>query len=202
MARKPKKGIYCIEGFWEQGDVMNKASVLPLLELLHHREQIPFTHHKCGTKEEILFMLSRWKGAVQKKHPILYFATHGNEGELDFGREAKIRLDDLEVQLNDRAHNCIVFFGSCFTMKKDKRHITRFLEKTGALAAMGYTKRVDWMEASSAELLAFYYIQEAKSLDSKGVIEIAHEMQPNKQFFSNLGFRLVACKTHKPRRRK
>ena len=100
MARKQKKGIYCIEGFWEQGDVINKASVLPLLELLHQREQVPFTHHRCGTKEEILFMLSRWKGAVQKKYPILYFATHGNEGELDFGKEAKIRFEDLELHLS------------------------------------------------------------------------------------------------------
>jgi len=202
MPRKTKKGIYCIEGFWEQGDIMNKASVLPLLELLENREDVPYAYHRCGTIEEIHFMLERWKGRVQNKHPILYFATHGNEGELDFGRKAKLKLEDLEELLTDKAHNCIILFGSCFTMKKDKRHITRFLERTGALAAMGYTERVDWMEASSAELLTFYYIQEAKSFDGKGIIEIQKAMEPNKRHFNKLGFRLVKCKTHKPRRRK
>ncbi len=203
MPKKIKKrGIYCIEGFWEQGDVVNKASVLPLLELLRHREEIPYIHHRCGTKEEILYMLSRWKGRVQKKYPILYFATHGNEGELDFGPNAILKLEELKDHLPQNAHNCIIFFGSCFTMKKDRRHITRFLENTGALAAIGYTEEVDWMVASSVELLTLYHIQTAKSLDSKGISEIEDAIKPHKSHFSKLGFRLVKCKTHIPRRRK
>ena len=86
-------------------------------------------------------------------------------------------------------------------MKKDKRIISRFLNKTGALAAMGYTKRVDWMKASSAELLALFYLQEAYSFDTKGLKEIVKEMKPDKQFFNSLGFRLVECGTRKPRKR-
>lgn len=202
MPRKTKKGIYCIEGFWEQGDVMNKASVLPLLELLENRENVPYTYHRCGTIEEIHYMLERWKGRVQKKHPILYFATHGNEGELDFGRNVKLEFTDLENLLAGKANNSIILFGSCFTMKHDKRNITRFLKNTGALAAMGYTKRVDWMESASAELLTFYYIQDAQSFDTKGMKEIEKAMEPNKRYFSSLGFRLVSSKEHKPRRRK
>jgi hypothetical protein len=195
------KGIFCIEGFWEQGDVMDKASVYPILDLLHRRENIPFTYHRCATKEEILFMLSRWKGAVQKKHPILYFATHGDIGELDFGKKTKLKLEELEEILADKAHNCIFFFGSCFTMKKDKRVISRFLGKTGALAAMGYTKRVDWMKATSAELLALFYLQGAATFDTKGIKEIVKEMAPDEQFFNSLGFRMVECSTRKPRKR-
>jgi hypothetical protein len=68
---------------------------------------------------------------------------------------------------------------------------------------MGYTKEVDWMEATAAELLVLHYIQESvKDLDARGLNELKAEMSNQQKLFRSLGFKLVSSPYHVPRKRK
>ena len=49
----------------------------------------------------------------------------------------------------------MVHFGSCSTLNTDRRNITRFLAKTGALAATGFKSDVDWLKPAAFEVLIF-----------------------------------------------
>ena len=51
-----KKGIYCLEGLWDQ-NLNNKSTVLPILELLHKGSICNYIYQTCATKEELEFFL-------------------------------------------------------------------------------------------------------------------------------------------------
>jgi len=190
-----KKGIYCIEGFWEQNNVQNESSVFPLLDLLNRNAAIPFIHHRCATKDEVMFMLERWikQSAMRAKYPILYFATHGGKGVLDFGNKIIIDLKELGEKLRGSSANNVFIFGSCSTMKMDLESINGLLQQTGALAALGYKKKVDWMVSAAAELLLLNYLQEdVTTLDTVGIKrELEKAMREQKTLFESLGFTIV-----------
>jgi len=72
------KGIYCVEGLWET-DIKNKATVLPMLELLEKRGICKFIYHDCATRHELEFYLKKWKRkSISDKYPILYLTFHGD----------------------------------------------------------------------------------------------------------------------------
>ena len=48
-----KKGIYCIEGLWEEHDIQDKSSVLPILDLLEKRGECDYIYHDSATKDEL-----------------------------------------------------------------------------------------------------------------------------------------------------
>ena len=68
----------------------------------------------------------------------------------------------------------------------------KMLERTGALAALGFTKSVDWMESTAAELLLLHNIQQITNLDSKGLKELQKHIKAQEVLFDSLGFKLVA----------
>jgi hypothetical protein len=191
-----KNGIFCIEGFWDQNNVQDRASVSPLLELLSRFAGIPFIHHRCATLGEIEHMLERWRvKTTRNKYPILYFATHGYAGELDFGKKARLSFEQLGDILAGRCERNIFLFGSCSTMRKKEHHIEAMLEKTGALAAIGFSKKVNWMEATAAELLALHYIQQMQGFDNKGLKELSRYIKEQEVLFNSLGYKMVASPT-------
>src|SRR4029078_9738539 len=121
------------------------------------------------TKEELEFMIKRWGLRMfQKDYPIMYFATHGIENALNFGKDAVITLDEIADLLEGKCERAIFYFGSCDTLNIDKRRVNAFLEKTRALAAIGYKKEVDWLLAWSVEMLVLNYLQECE-FDSRGI---------------------------------
>ena len=68
------KGIFCLEGFW-YGDHRDKISVAPIIDLLHRYDNLPSLYQRCGTKEEFIYSLKRWKTkSFHKKYPLLYHA--------------------------------------------------------------------------------------------------------------------------------
>ncbi|MFN5987524.1 MAG: DUF6642 family protein, partial [Chitinophagaceae bacterium] len=62
----------------------------------------------------------------------------------------------------------IVYFGSCSTLKIDKRRINSFLEKTGAIAAIGYKTDIDWIQSTACDLFVLEALQ-SEMLDTKGI---------------------------------
>jgi hypothetical protein len=170
--KNSKKGIYCLEGLWDHHDIQDKSTVLPILDLLEKRNYCNYIYHDCATKEELEFFLDKWKRlSISNKYPILYFAFHGEEGSISFTNKKKYTLDQLGDYLEGKCFGKVIYFGSCSTLKIDKRIIKKFLEKTGAIAAIGYKTEVDWIQSTACDLFVFEALQEDK-LDSKGIEKI------------------------------
>jgi hypothetical protein len=167
-----KKGIYCLESMWNPS-VKSKLTVRPILELLEKAEICNHLYHKCATREELEFMLAKWKSvSIQNQFPILYFAYHGVEGGLQLNRKHEtISLQELGDLLEDSCHGKVFFFASCETLDIDERKIKSFLVKTGAIAAIGYRMEVDWMKSTAFEILVLNALQEDK-FDKIGINKI------------------------------
>lgn len=167
-----KKGIYCIEGLWAEHDIQDKSSILPILDLLEKRGECDYIYHDSATKEELEFFLSKWKTkTIQEKYPILYLAFHGESGCINLNNKCKYTLDQLADFLEDKCIGKVIYFGSCSTLNLDKRNINKFLNKTGAIAAIGYKSDVDWIQSTACDLFVFEALQTDK-LDSKGIEKI------------------------------
>ena len=177
---KYKKGIFCIEGIWDEGDLKNKISVLPMLDLLKRGGYCDYIYHDCATLEELKFFLKKWK---QKKYkmafPILYFAFHGNTNCILLANNKKVELDDISELLKDSCERTVIFFASCETISTHKANVNRFLKNTQAIAAIGYKSEVDWIKATAFEMLIFEAIQRHSS-SKRGLI--AFEKIINKEF--------------------
>lgn len=199
-----KKGIYCLENMWTSS-VKDKVSVMPILELMEKSNVCDHLYHKCATREELFFMLNKWKTkAVQTKYPILYFAFHGERGAIQLTKKNHtVTLDDLGDLLQDSCNSKVFFFASCETLNIDERHVQRFLNKTGAIAAVGYKMEVDWMLATAFELLVLNSLQNDK-FDSKGIQKVKSTILTEYgNIHSLLKFRMVINnKIHFPRKRK
>jgi hypothetical protein len=195
------KGIFCIEGFW-YGDHRDKTSVLPVLELIHRINEMPFIYHRCGTVEEFIFSINRWKTkSFHNKYPILYLAFHGDKGLIKIGNR-DVTLDEFAQILGTKCEGVVIYFGSCETLKFDKRKLQNFLENTRALAILGFKQKVNWLRSASFDIQMLSYFLENK-FDSKG-IEIIHDLihENCKSLVSELEFRMeINEKIWFPRRR-
>lgn len=198
-----KKGIYCLENMWTSS-VKNKLSVFPILELLENANICEHLYHRCATREELIFMLHKWKSkSIQKKYPILYFAFHGEKAGITLNNKDVLTIDELGNLLEDSCHGKVLFFASCETLQMHGKRIQTFLEKTGAIAAIGYKIEVGWMLATAFELLVLNALQEDK-FDSKGIKNV--RLIVNSEYgklHTLLNFRMIINnKIHFPRKRK
>jgi hypothetical protein len=170
MARKiKKKGIYCIEGLWDHHNIQDQSTVLPILDLLEKRGYCNYIYHDCATKAELEYFLDKWKNkSVNEKYPILYLAFHGDPSNIFITHKDKYSLKELADFLGDKCKGKIIYFGSCSTLNIDKRRINSFLEKTGAIAAIGYKTDIDWIQSTACDLFVLEALQ-TDSLDTKGI---------------------------------
>ena len=196
-----KKGIYCLENLWSPS-VKDQMTVQPILELLEKANICEHIHHKCATREELIFMLNKWKlQSLQNKFPILYFAFHGSSESIIINKDS-FTLNELGTLLESSCSGKVFFFASCETMDVHGKKIQTLLDKTGAIAAIGYKASVDWMKATAFELLVLNALQEDK-FDSRGIENIKKRITSEYgKLHSILEFRMVINNNHFPRRRK
>ena len=199
-----KKGIYCIEGLWEPNNVSNKSTVLPILELLEKRGICNYIYHNCATEQELEFYLKKWKTKrIADKFPILYLAFHGKRECIYLNSKDTYSLEQLSDFLEDKCYGKIIYFGSCSTLKTDKRKLLNFLEKTNAIATIGYKSDVDWLKSTACDLCVFDALQMDK-LDSKGISKIhSNIISDYGNLHKMLDLRVVINdRMHFPRKRK
>lgn len=167
-----KKGIYCIEGLWDHGNIQDETTVLPILDLLEKKNYCDHIYHDCATKSELEYFLDKWKHkTINEKYPILYLAFHGDPGYIFLTHKDKYSLAELADFLGDKCTGKIIYFGSCSTLNIDKRRINSFLKKTGAIAVIGYKRDIDWIQSAACDLFVFEALQSDK-LDTKGINKI------------------------------
>lgn len=170
------KNIYCLEGLWNDYNLKDKSSVIPLLEFLSKSNNCNYIYHDCATKDELKFFLKKWAvKAISHKFPILYLACHGEQEKIFLNRNDFVTLNEIGEILKDKCYGKVFYFGSCSTLKIDKRKIQSFLTKTNAIAAIGYQVDVDWMKSSACDLLVFEALQD-DPLDSRGIVKIKNKI--------------------------
>jgi hypothetical protein len=197
-----KKGIYCLEGLWDN-NVKNTSTVLPILELLEKRGICHYVYHSCATKDELEFLLKKWKQkTLITKFPILYLAFHGNKEHIYITNKNTYSLQELAETLESSAAGKVIFFASCETLNIDERKIQSFLKQTNAIAAIGYKQEVDWMLSTAFELLVLDALQHDK-FDNKGIEKIEEKIKSEYgKLHHILDFRMVINKhKHFPRKR-
>jgi hypothetical protein len=162
--RKKAKGVFCLEGEWENA-LEAPSSVKPVLVLLKKSSQytVPYIRRDIGTMAEFEFYVDKALQARYSEYPILYLAFHGAKGRILVGdrrkAESKVTLEVLEELLANRCKGRIIYFGACDTMGVHGSNLNRFLKKTGALAVCGYTKTVDWIRSAAFDLLVLDAMQ-------------------------------------------
>jgi len=196
------QGIFCLEGYW-YGDHRDKTSVHPVLELINRITKTSFVHHKCCTKEELIFSLERWKiKSFHSKYKILYIAFHCQEGLIEIGKET-ITLDELAVLLGEKCEGTVIYFGSCSTLKLDRRLLKKFISKTKCLAVLGFKTEVDWLRSASFDIQMLGHLI-SHPFDTRGIIKISAAIKEDcKHLIRELDFVMVINETnHFPRKRK
>jgi hypothetical protein len=185
------KGIFCLEGLWNP-DLRKPSTVRPILELLRIQEGIEYIYRDCVTKEEFEYYLKKWVQRAYDAFPILYLATHGETFSLCLG-EHECTLDEVASLLEGKCENRLVLCGSCSTLGVDKRHLKRFLGRSGALAICGYRLDVDWLRSTAFELLLMAEMQ-GNEFSRRGILAIEAKLLEVARLFSELEFRIVTCK--------
>ncbi|MFZ6664096.1 DUF6642 family protein [Peijinzhouia sedimentorum] len=182
-------GIFCLEGMWF-GDHRDLYSVSPILDLVHRLGKIPFIHHRCGTYEEFEFSIKRWRvKSFHRKFPILNIAFHGDKGEFKVGKEL-VTLDDLAELLGGKCEGCVIYFGSCDTMRVDRRLLQKFMEQTKIIAVLGYKSSVSWLQSAAFEIQMLYHFSQ-ENLDAKGLGKIKSSIfDDTKHLAKELEFRM------------
>jgi len=154
--------IYCIEGDWED-DLRRKTSILSGLEMLTSISDIEFIYKTCATKDELFYRLRDYVAnsykprSKYKAYDILYLATHGEKGALNFNE--LIDVMDFFVNNGDFKAGAfkdkIVHFGSCLTLKMREDDIIKLKTFTQARIISGYTKSIDFLDSTLFDVLYF-----------------------------------------------
>ncbi len=168
MARLDRgSNVLCLESFWHDRLDGDRLSVRPLLELLHTTRGTKYIHLTCNTIEELSFNLRQHRR--YRSYGVLYLAFHGRRGRLLLADGSELAVERLTEMARGRLSGCLVHFGSCWTALGEDQ-VYDFLEQTGAAAATGYTKAVDWIDSAAMDLLILDRAREysnAKSLIDK-----------------------------------
>lgn len=152
----PANGVFCLEGEWAP-DLRERASVLPVLELLERLGEIRAIHRDVATLPELKHYLRKWAQPRYKDFYVLYLSTHGDKGMLQWSRGNETTLNDLAEMLGRSAERCYVYLGSCLTLFNEKE-ARAFVEKTGVEAVLGYRKQVDWLEGAAFEVILLAWL--------------------------------------------
>lgn len=189
ITKSYKKDIFCIEGHWER-DLRKTDSIQPALKLLHLNLGVKFYYQRSATLEEIAHVSLEYSKKKYSKFIIYYYAFHGLPNTIQVGNK-HINLEELSERLEGKLEGKIIHFGCCQTLGINKRRLTNFLNKTGALAISGYTKDIDFLKSTVLDILYFQncqYWQDIRKIDS----DMNKYYRP---LVKSLGFRMVYRET-------
>jgi hypothetical protein len=188
------RGIFAVEGEWHL-DLRMGFNFRPILDLMATLNHCPYVHRDAATREELFYYLDKWVQRRYEDYPILYLGFHGLSESILIGDARKldclVSLDELMERLAGKCEKRILFFGSCETMRVDRRRLTKFLRQTGALAVCGYREKVDMLKSAAFELLLFNALSK-NTLTIQGAKAMRRNIESNeKRLCHELGFRML-----------
>ncbi len=145
------KHVFCLEGEMSP-DLRDKSSVHAALIFLQQNFGIRFIFKTVGSKENLRNYINQWGKKKYAHYSICYLSFHGEKGCIELG-DKFVYLDELARMLKGKCRNKIIHFGSCSTLKIDKKELEDFLKTTGALAVCGFKSEVSFIESSVFDLL-------------------------------------------------
>jgi hypothetical protein len=162
IAKTLSKHIFCLEGDWND-DLRSKNSIKSALDFLHDNSKIRYIHRHASTKAEIENRLLEYNKKKYSDYTVCYLAFHGEPNKIKVGREL-MTLDELAEISQGMLKNKIVHFGSCSSLRLNKRYIERFLKKTEALCVSGYKLDFSFIPGTVLDLLFFEMCQRYKNI--------------------------------------
>lgn len=162
IAKTWAKHIFCLEGDWNE-DLRKKNSVKSALDFLQDNSSIKYIHRHASTKEEIANRLSEFSKKKYDDYTICYFAFHGQPNQIKVGKEFMTFEEFAEIA-GDTLRGKIIHFGSCSSLRLNKRYIGRFLKTTGALCVSGYKLDFAFIPGTVLDLLLFEMCQRYKNI--------------------------------------
>lgn len=194
LAGMSNKGIFCLEGEWD--DLLtDKKSVRPGLDMLTTVRGDRLIHRNAATADEFGYYLRKWATRRYDAFPLAYLSYHGERGKLHLGRDS-LSLAEIAAMVSGRLAGRVVYFGSCGTMAASEEELRDFVETTGADAIAGYTKSVYWEESA-----AFDFTLLPELLDSVDIRKLHTRLCKRHPYFvEELGLRLATTSWVSPRR--
>ena len=147
-------GVFCLEGQWT-GDLSDTASVLPTLEHLERARELRFIHRHVATRDEVAYYFGRLRTRAYDRYRVVYLSMHGDRGGILLNPNDRqlISLAELAELMQGACVGRYIYLGSCATLLTSQRALNDFVRGTGARLLCGYTKSVDWTEASAFDIL-------------------------------------------------
>lgn len=181
--------VFCVEGSWE-ADLRLNLSMRAVLDLLSSHSRVRYVYRTCLTKGELLRCVDKWVQKRYESYRILYLGFHGQPGEI-LTDEGAVTLDELAERLGGRARNRVIYFGSCESLRMDRRHLDRFLKTSGALAVCGFEKNVGWLKSAAFDVLLLDAFQ-GRHFSGRGMRNFEKYVRSTTgRLTRELGFRLV-----------
>jgi len=144
-------------------------------------------HRDVATRDEFDHYLKEWLKKKYAGYPLAYLAFHGARGALKIGI-SDLTLTDLAALIGPgKAHNRILYFGSCSTMAAPAVELQAFCRETGAKAIVGYTRPINWLESAAFDCLLVPRLLNMKFM--KPVFTSLEKEHP--KFVRRLGLRIA-----------
>lgn len=180
----------CLEGAWNDDDLADRTSVLPLLDLLQRAFNVKYVHRDVATETELMHYLGRWVGEGAKQR-ILYLASHGGSTgiSLSTAEDGEASLSSIADVLEGALPGRIVYFGACSVMSAEDEALADFLGETGADAIIGYNRTIDWMNSAALDFIALGTLARYRRLSS--ALKHLDNAPEYKGLRDALGFRIL-----------
>lgn len=188
--------IFCLEGEWHSNDLRNQSTVETYLRFLKETFGIEYLFRKVNSRESFfkyLEQLGRYSKGRYKDYSIIYFAFHGDKKELFLDGTDSVEINELTKIKHTPLKSRIIHFGSCRTLKMSFADLEEFWEDSKANAVSGFSKNIDFMEAS---LFDIAYLYKLSTMPQKGRV-FNHINKKFKRLSNDLGF--VYIDKHNPK---
>lgn len=162
--------IFCLEGEWHANDLRDQSTVETYLRFLKETFGIDYLYRKVNTREaffKYLEQLGKYSKSRYKDYSIIYLAFHGDKKKLWLDEIDAVEIDELSEINSHPLTDRIVHFGSCRTLKMSFEDLKEFWNCSQAKAVSGFSKNIDFMEAS---LFDIAYLHKLCSLKHTGKI--------------------------------
>ena len=164
VSKTYEKNIACLECLWE-GNLENRVSVAPMIDLIAKLNGVGFTHLTCNTRKEFEFNLRELRNSHKKKErSILYLAFHGKPGRILLSDGDVLTLEELAEVMGTKFKDWIVHFGTCSTLATKESRLRNFLNSTEVSLLVGFRKAVDWAESTSMDLILLDWMECYKNM--------------------------------------
>jgi len=154
MPAKKKARVVILEGSWDKQHEASK--IYPYFEAMSKTfpKDVEIDHRTFRNLDDI----EHYTKALERNAGVLlYFACHGNDGELCPVKGVSIPMADVAAALGRAKPGAIHFvhFGACEMVTHGQRRASHelIMEKSGSVWVSGYTQAVDWLPSTCLDLL-------------------------------------------------